>query len=107
MSFKSLGLSEALLKAISKKGYESPSVIQEKSIPLILEQKDVLASAQTGSGKTAGFALPILQLLSNESPLRKRPIRALILTPTRELAAQRSEEHTSELQSRPHLVCRL
>ncbi|HLV93039.1 MAG TPA: DEAD/DEAH box helicase, partial [Aequorivita sp.] len=92
MSFKSLGLSEALLKAISKKGYESPSVIQEKSIPLILEQKDVLASAQTGSGKTAGFALPILQLLSNESPLRKRPIRALILTPTRELAAQVQEE---------------
>jgi len=92
MSFKSLGLSEALLKAISKKGYESPSVIQEKSIPLILEQKDVLASAQTGSGKTAGFALPILQLLNNQPSLRKRPIRALVLTPTRELAAQVQDE---------------
>ncbi len=92
MSFKSLGLSDALLKAISKKGYETPSVIQQKAIPLILEQKDVLASAQTGSGKTAGFALPILQILNNEPPLRRRPVRALILTPTRELAAQVQDE---------------
>ena len=92
MSFKSLGLSDALLKAISKKGYETPSAIQQKAIPLILEQKDVLASAQTGSGKTAGFALPIIQLLSNEPSLRKRPIRALVLTPTRELAAQVEDE---------------
>ncbi len=92
MSFKSLGLSDALLKAISKKGYETPSAIQQKAIPLILEQKDVLASAQTGSGKTAGFALPILQLLNNEPSLRKRPIRALVLTPTRELAAQVEDE---------------
>ena len=88
MSFKSLGLSDALLKAISKKGYETPSAIQQKAIPVILEQKDVLASAQTGRGKTAGFALPIIQLLHNEPSLRKRPIRALVLAPTRDLAAQ-------------------
>ena len=92
MSFKSLGLSDALLKAISKKGYDKPSAIQEKSIPLVLEQKDLLASAQTGSGKTASFALPILQLLSDQPSLRRRPIRALVLTPTRELAAQVQEE---------------
>ncbi|AXG71647.1 ATP-dependent RNA helicase RhlE [Kordia sp. SMS9] len=88
MSFKSLGLSDALLRAISKKGYTTPSPIQAKAIPLVLERKDVLASAQTGTGKTAGFTLPMLQLLSQEPPLRRRPIRALILTPTRELAAQ-------------------
>ncbi|MCK8143004.1 DEAD/DEAH box helicase [Flavobacterium sp. I-SCBP12n] len=88
MSFSSLGLSDALLKAISKKGYTTPSPIQQKAIPPVLEGKDVLASAQTGTGKTAGFTLPILQLLSQGQQLRHRPIRALILTPTRELAAQ-------------------
>ncbi len=92
MSFKSLGLSDALLKAISKKGYDTPSAIQQKAIPVILERKDVLASAQTGSGKTAGFALPMLQILNNEPTLRQRPVRALILTPTRELAAQVEDE---------------
>ena len=88
MSFNSLGLSDALLKAINKKGYTTPSPIQQKAIPPILEGKDVLASAQTGTGKTAGFTLPILQILSQGQQLRQRPIRALILTPTRELAAQ-------------------
>ncbi|WP_413998630.1 DEAD/DEAH box helicase [Flavobacterium sp. W1B] len=88
MSFNSLGLSDALLKAISKKGYTTPSPIQQKAIPPILEGKDVLASAQTGTGKTAGFTLPILQILSQGKNLSHRPIRALILTPTRELAAQ-------------------
>ncbi len=88
MSFSSLGLSDALLKAVSKQGYETPSPIQQKAIPVILEGKDVLASAQTGTGKTAGFTLPILQRLSMGQRLRHRPIRALILTPTRELAAQ-------------------
>ena len=88
MSFQSLGLSQALLKAIDKKGYTTPSPIQEKAIPPILEGKDVLASAQTGTGKTAGFTLPLLQLLSQKERLRHRPVRALILTPTRELAAQ-------------------
>ncbi len=88
MSFNSLGLSKALLKAVDKQGYSSPTPIQEKAIPLILERKDVLASAQTGTGKTAGFTLPMLQVLSQGQQLRKRPIRALVLTPTRELAAQ-------------------
>lgn len=88
MSFKSLGLNEALLKAISKKGYTTPSPIQQKAIPKILEGRDVLASAQTGTGKTAGFTLPMLDIMLQNKPLHKRPIRALILTPTRELAAQ-------------------
>ncbi|SFW30996.1 DEAD/DEAH box helicase [Cellulophaga fucicola] len=88
MSFKNLGLSTNLLKAIDKKGYTTPSPIQEKAIPPVLEGKDVLASAQTGTGKTAGFTLPLLHLLSQGNPLRNRPVRGLILTPTRELAAQ-------------------
>jgi ATP-dependent RNA helicase RhlE len=88
MSFKSLGLSEPLLRAISKKGYETPSPIQAKAIPPVLEGKDVLASAQTGTGKTAGFTLPMLHLLSKNPVQKHRPIRALVLTPTRELAAQ-------------------
>jgi len=88
MSFNSLGLSDALLKAVSKQGYTTPSPIQQKAIPLILEGKDVLASAQTGTGKTAAFTLPMLQKLSQGQQMRKRPIRALVLTPTRELAAQ-------------------
>jgi ATP-dependent RNA helicase RhlE len=88
MSFNSLGLSDALLKAVSKQGYTTPSPIQEKAIPLILEGKDLLASAQTGTGKTAGFTLPMLQILSQSQQLRQRPVRALVLTPTRELAAQ-------------------
>jgi len=88
MSFKSLGLSEPILKAIAKKGYDTPSPIQAKAIPPVLEGKDVLASAQTGTGKTAGFTLPLLHLLSENPKEKYRPIRALILTPTRELAAQ-------------------
>jgi ATP-dependent RNA helicase RhlE len=88
MSFKSLGLSTPLLKAINKQGYTNPTPIQQKAIPVILEGKDVLASAQTGTGKTAGFTLPMLQKLSQGQQYRKRPIRALVLTPTRELAAQ-------------------
>jgi len=88
MSFNSLGLSDPLLKAIEKKGYTIPSPIQEKCIPVVLQGKDVLASAQTGTGKTAGFTLPLLQILSGVQTPQKRPIRALVLTPTRELAAQ-------------------
>tara|TARA_R110002072_G_scaffold118797_2_gene251346 strand:- start:871 stop:2148 length:1278 start_codon:yes stop_codon:yes gene_type:complete len=88
MSFQSLGLNNALLKAVEKQGYKTPSPIQEKAIPLILEGKDVLASAQTGTGKTAGFTLPMLQILDATRSDKFRPIRALILTPTRELAAQ-------------------
>ena len=92
MSFKDLGLSEALLKAINQKGYATPTPIQEKAIPLILKGNDVLASAQTGTGKTAGFALPTLQLLSQNSSSQNRKVRALVLAPTRELAAQVHEE---------------
>ncbi|MCB0510429.1 MAG: DEAD/DEAH box helicase, partial [Bacteroidetes bacterium] len=88
MLFNDLGLSAALLKAISEKGYTKPSPIQEKAIPLILGGRDVLASAQTGTGKTAGFTLPMLEILSKTSIKNKRNIRALVLTPTRELAAQ-------------------
>jgi len=88
MSFKSLGLNQALLKAVEKQGYTEPSPIQIKAIPYILEGRDVLASAQTGTGKTAGFTLPMLQLLDATRKDKFRPIRALILTPTRELAAQ-------------------
>lgn len=91
MSFEELGLSEALLKAVSKKGYTEPSPIQEKAIPEVLKRKDLLASAQTGTGKTAGFVLPIIQILNQGQQLRNKPIRALVLTPTRELAAQIQE----------------
>lgn len=88
MSFKALGLRDELLTAIQEQGYTSPSPIQEKAIPVVLEGNDVLASAQTGTGKTAGFTLPILENLSQQETKGKRAIRALILTPTRELASQ-------------------
>ncbi|WP_299619389.1 DEAD/DEAH box helicase [uncultured Tenacibaculum sp.] len=88
MTFESLGLKKELLKAIEEKGYANPSPIQEKAIPVILKGNDVLASAQTGTGKTAGFTLPILQIITDTKNPKFRPIRALILTPTRELAAQ-------------------
>ena len=92
MTFKDLGLSDALLKAVEDKGYETPSPIQEKAIPKVLEGHDLLASAQTGTGKTAGFSIPMLQLMSKEPPRKRRPIRALVITPTRELAAQVLED---------------
>ena len=88
MNFDNLGLIPSLLKAVKEKGYQEPSPIQEKAIPLILRRKDVLASAQTGTGKTAGFTLPLLQILSKQPNSNHRKIKALILTPTRELAAQ-------------------
>ena len=88
MTFKDLGLSPALVKAVEEKGYTKPSPIQEKAIPHILQGKDILASAQTGTGKTAGFTLPVLQILSETKHPKYRPLRALVLTPTRELAAQ-------------------
>ena len=90
MLFNQLGLSAELLRAIDEKGYHEATPIQQKSIPLILDGKDVLAGAQTGTGKTAGFALPLLQRLQF-SPHNRRSVRALILTPTRELAAQVGE----------------
>jgi ATP-dependent RNA helicase RhlE len=92
MDFKSLGLRDELLRAVEEKGYQSPSPIQAKAIPAILTGKDVLAAAQTGTGKTAGFTLPLLQNLSQNSRSEgKQNIKALVLTPTRELAAQVAE----------------
>ena len=88
MTFNELGLSKSILHAVDKQGYTTPSPIQLKAIPLILKGKDVLASAQTGTGKTAGFTLPMLHLLSEGKQPQSRPVRALVLTPTRELAAQ-------------------
>jgi len=93
MSFETLGLSEELQSAVRTKGYTTPSPIQEKAIPVILQGKDILAAAQTGTGKTAGFTLPMLHLMSKNPPQGngRRPIRALVVTPTRELAAQIQE----------------
>jgi len=92
MSFDKLGLSKPLLKAIKEQGYTSPTPIQQKAIPVILEGKDILAGAQTGTGKTAGFTLPLLELLSRKHQNKKKHYpKALILTPTRELAAQVAE----------------
>jgi len=89
MSFNQLNLSEPLLKAVAEQGYEKPTPVQEQAIPVILQGRDILAGAQTGTGKTAGFTLPLLQLLHNQPlPKKPHPIRALILTPTRELAMQ-------------------
>ncbi|MEI6544302.1 MAG: DEAD/DEAH box helicase [Methylococcales bacterium] len=90
MSFVQLGLIEELLKSVADQGYTTPTPIQEKAIPLILEGKDVLAGAQTGTGKTASFTLPLLQrLFQNYDPHQKpRRVRGLILVPTRELAQQ-------------------
>jgi ATP-dependent RNA helicase RhlE len=90
MSFEQLGLSAELLRAVSDQGYHEATPVQHQAIPLILEGRDVLAGAQTGTGKTAGFTLPLLQRLQ-ESRHSQRRVRALILTPTRELAAQVAE----------------
>jgi ATP-dependent RNA helicase RhlE len=90
MSFQSLGLRAELVVAVTKKGYTKPTPIQEQAIPLILEGQDLMGGAQTGTGKTAGFTLPLLQRLmeTEHRGQGRRPIRALVLTPTRELAAQ-------------------
>ncbi|MBL8520487.1 MAG: DEAD/DEAH box helicase [Betaproteobacteria bacterium] len=95
MAFSDLGLIPPLLKAVQEQGYTDPTPIQQKAIPAVLEKKDVMGCAQTGTGKTAGFTLPLLQILSphastSTSPAR-HPVRALVLTPTRELAAQVEE----------------
>ena len=88
MTFNSLGLTNSLLQAVQTTGYTIPTPIQERVIPEILNGKDVMAAAQTGTGKTAGFTLPLLQLLGGRKQTHDRQIRALVLTPTRELAAQ-------------------
>jgi len=93
MSFESLGLRAELLRAVSEKGYSEPTPIQRQAIPIVLEGRDIMGGAQTGTGKTAGFTLPLLQRLmsSNKPEKGRRAIRALVITPTRELAAQVSE----------------
>lgn len=92
MTFTDLNLHASLLKAITDQGYTTPTPVQAQAIPYILEGRDMLAGAQTGTGKTAGFTLPLLQILTEKTmPKSNRKIRALILTPTRELAAQVAE----------------
>ncbi|MDD4151962.1 MAG: DEAD/DEAH box helicase, partial [Candidatus Gracilibacteria bacterium] len=98
MLFKELNLINPILKALESEGYNNPTPIQEKAIPHILEGRDVLGSAQTGTGKTAAFAIPTLQILSREREITNvstRTIKSLILTPTRELAIQIEESFTS------------
>jgi ATP-dependent RNA helicase RhlE len=88
MSFGSLGLCDELLKSVAEQGYTTPSPIQTDAIPLVLSQRDVMAVAHTGTGKTAGFTLPMVQLLSGGASPQAQHVRALVITPTRELAAQ-------------------
>ncbi len=97
MTFKNLGITDSILKALEEEGYSHPTPIQEQSIPILLEGKDLLGSAQTGTGKTAAFAIPILQGLYLDKPQKKgiRKVRALIVTPTRELAIQISESFST------------
>ncbi|MDE2024232.1 MAG: DEAD/DEAH box helicase [Gammaproteobacteria bacterium] len=93
MSFSSLGLSAELLRAVADQGYTEPTPVQSRAIPVVLAGRDLQAAAQTGTGKTAGFTLPLLQHLQKNpvDPGRRKPVRALVLTPTRELAAQVGE----------------
>ena len=92
MTFSELGLAEPLLRAISEQGYSEPTPIQAQAIPVVLDGKDLMAAAQTGTGKTAGFTLPLLQrLMESQQRVNANGVRALVLTPTRELAAQVGE----------------
>ena len=91
MSFDGLGLSQSLVNAVLEKGYETPTPIQAQAIPAIIEGRDVMAAAQTGTGKTAGFTLPLIESLSKGQKAKSNHVRALILAPTRELALQVSE----------------
>ena len=88
MTFENLNLIEPILKALKTEGYTKPTPIQAQAIPYVLQQRDILGCAQTGTGKTAAFSIPILQLLHAQPQNGPRKIRALILTPTRELAIQ-------------------
>ena len=103
MTFADLGLSDALLKAIAERGYDTPSPIQRGAIPDILAGHDLMAAAQTGTGKTAAFTLPLLQRLAEGPRAPARQVRALVVTPTRELAAQ---VHDSAVHYGAHLPLR-
>ncbi|MCI8525403.1 MAG: DEAD/DEAH box helicase, partial [Oscillospiraceae bacterium] len=94
MTFESLQLMPALLRAVAEMGYEAPSPIQAAAIGPVLQGRDLIGCAQTGTGKTAAFAIPILQRLHSRADKSHKPIRALILTPTRELALQIQENFT-------------
>ena len=105
--FQSLGLSNILLRAVESEGYTTPTPVQEQSIPPLLEGRDVLGVAQTGTGKTAAFALPVLQIMNRKKPQGKRFIRALVLSPTRELAAQideRSAAYSEHMDLRHRVI---
>jgi ATP-dependent RNA helicase RhlE len=107
MSFNSLGLSKPILDAVTAQGYTEASPIQAKAIPPILQGRDVMAAAQTGTGKTAGFTLPILENLTKGATAQSNQVRALILTPTRELAAQVAdnvEKYSANLNLRSTVV---
>ena len=93
MSFKDLQLNRPILRAVAEAGYNEPTLVQEQTIPLVLDKKDIITSAQTGTGKTAAFALPILQMLfdKQDAPKKGKKIKALIISPTRELAVQIEE----------------
>lgn len=108
MSFANLGLIPTILDALREEGYTKPTPIQEKSIPLVLAGKDLLGVAQTGTGKTAAFSLPIIQLMHGDKhiPPGKRHVRTLILTPTRELAIQ-IEESMKNYGRHAHLKSRV
>jgi ATP-dependent RNA helicase RhlE len=95
LSFETLNLIEPILKALKAEGYTNPTPIQEQSIPVVLDHKDLLGCAQTGTGKTAAFAIPILQILQQEKTAGSHHIKALVLTPTRELAIQIDESFAS------------
>ncbi len=97
MSFKDLKLNKPILRAVAEAGYDNPTLVQDQTIPVILERKDVITSAQTGTGKTAAFALPILQLLYDKQtpPKKGKKIKALIISPTRELAIQIAKNFTT------------
>ena len=106
MPFTNLGLSEPLLKAVKEQGYDTPTPIQLQAIPVVLEGKDLLAAAQTGTGKTAGFVLPLLQRLSKSTPtMLKKQIRVLVLVPTRELAAQVEQSIKNYGKYMPYRSC--
>jgi len=90
-AFQDLGLMAELVRAVSDEGYVTPTPVQARSIPTILDGRDLMAAAQTGTGKTAGFTLPLLQRLMETPVTGKRGVRALVLVPTRELAAQVAE----------------
>ena len=102
MDFSQLGLAQPLVKAVSEQGYTTPSPIQQQAIPPVLAGRDLLGCAQTGTGKTAAFSLPLLQRLAGQP---KKPLRVLILTPTRELAIQIGESITAYARHLPLSCC--